>query len=128
MAFQSQLIFINDSEPGADRLIVGNAVGIKAFYDLFNTIRDLYFFLLHYTEIFNDDQGRCRGYKRYLVDLIGFEKPVADLYDPLFTIFIAVKVGPKEDLVVEFIKIQDFNYLENTVGRNMIDDGTILNC
>jgi len=75
--------------------MIGNAVWVKTFHDLFDGIRDLDIFLFDDLEIFNDDQGGTRGNQCYLVDLIRFEEFIADLDDALFPIFRLSRLVPK---------------------------------
>ena len=55
VTLQFQVFFVDDGEAGGDGLVIGDAVGVKAFYDCLDFIGDGEFAFNDYTEIFNLD-------------------------------------------------------------------------
>ena len=80
-----------------------------------------------YTEILDQDQCCRRRHKGDLVDLIAFEELVADLDDAFHSHFLALKVGPDEQLVVVFGQVEYPQYLVHTVSGDMIDNRAVFN-
>ena len=108
-------------------LMVGDTVRVYTFHELIYSVRDHNDFFLGHFIIPDLNKRCCWRNKGDLINISGGEKPVADLDDPLFAIFLAVEVGAKEDLVFTFIQVQHMNDLENALGRDVIYDSTVFN-
>jgi len=102
-----------------------DTIGIKAFHNVMNVVRNFNLFFGYDFEIFNFDKGCGWSYKRYFVDFVGMEVGIAYLDNSLFAIFLAIEVIAKKNLVFIIFEVQDVQYLENIVGGNMIDNRAV---
>jgi len=102
MTAQLEVGFIHHIKPGRDRFMIGDAVRVKAFHDVFDFVGNRDLFFLHHRVILDHDHGGRRRHERDLVDFVGGEIFVFYFDDPFGAHFPAFEVRPKQYLVIDF--------------------------
>ena len=83
MTFQNPMCLVNDMEDRIHRFVVGDALGIVAFYNAPKLVRCHHLLLLYHFIVINDVQHHVRCHDRQTGNLIIGEELVAHLDDSL---------------------------------------------
>ena len=119
---------LDDGELGRNiMLLVGDAVGVEAFHNVLDAVRDGHCLLVHDFKVLDFDDGGSRGDKGNLVHIFGLKVLVGSFDKALGAVFLAFYVDAEIHRGADFVQAQDLDDLEHFVGGNMVDDGAILN-
>ena len=118
---------LDDGELGRNiMLLVGDAVGVEAFHNVLDAVRDGHCLLVHDFKVLDFDDGGSGGDKGNLVYVFGLKVLVGGFDEALGAVFLALHVGAEIHRGADSIQAQDFDDLEHFVGGDMVDDGAIL--
>lgn len=128
MQFYIAFSVFDDGELGRHIvLFVGDAVGVEALHDVFDSLRDGHRLLVDDLEVLDFDDGGGRSDKGNLVHVFGFKVLVGSFDKALGAVFLALYIDAEIHGRADSIQAQDLDDLEHFVGGDMVDDGAILN-
>ena len=125
-AAQRLLIHIEDFHLGWNRLVVGDTLRIGALDDADDLLGVLDVLLLDNLVILDDVERDVGGDDAETTDFLIGEIAVGNLDDSLSTEGDRIEVGTDGDGARMVVEVEDLNDLERHVGRDMVDDGAVL--
>ena len=128
MQLDVALRVLDDGELGWHvMLLIGDTVGVEAFHDVLDAVRDGHGLLVHDFKVLDFDDGCRWSDEGNLVYVLRLEVLVGGFDEALGAVFLALHVGAEIHRGADSIQAQDLDDLEHFVGGDMVDDGAILN-
>ena len=125
-AAQRLLIHIEDLHLGGDGLVVGDTLGIGALDDADDLLGVLDILLLDNLVILDDVERDVGRDDAESADFLVGEVAVGNLDDAFAPEGDGIEVGTDGDSARVVVEVEDLDDLERYVGRDMVDDGAVL--
>ncbi len=125
MAKQFHLFLVNNCESAWDIFDVGYAIGIETFYYTPDLVRNFNLLFCDHFEVLYLNKGSGWCYQCNLIYFVGIEIGVTYFDDSFLTIFLAVEVVAKQNLVLVVFQVKDMQNFKDIIGGNMIDYSSV---
>lgn len=124
-AFHDDMFFVDNVKDRGHRLVVGDALGVGAAYDVAQLIGQADRLFADDGVVLDDVDFGVGGKYGDFVQLVFLEIGVGDFYDALFAYFFAAQVIADGNIFVDVVEMEQRNDFEQLLRGYVVDDGAV---